>query len=101
MAVDLRRNSPTFGKYVGVILSEFNKYMLYIPRGFAHGFLVLSDVAEVVYKVDNIYAPDYEGGLIWNDPELKIPWPIEKPILSSKDQKWPTLKMLIERNEVF
>ena len=101
VAVDLRKNSPTFGKYVGVILSEHNKYMLYIPRGFAHGFLVLSDEAEVVYKVDNVYAPDHEGGLIWNDPDVNIPWPIDNPILSQKDQKWPTLKELIERGELF
>ena len=101
VAVDLRRNSPTFGKYVSVILSEYNKYMLYIPRGFAHGFLVLSDVAEVVYKVDNEYAPEYEGGVIWNDPDLNIPWPIDNPILSEKDKKWPTLKELIERGETF
>ena len=101
VAVDLRKNSPTFGKYVGVILSEYNKYMLYIPRGFAHGFLVLSGEAEVVYKVDNEYAPHSEGGLIWNDPDVNIPWPIEDPVLSEKDQKWPTLKELIERDDLF
>ena len=101
VAVDLRKNSPTFGEYVGVLLSEFNKYQLYIPKGFAHGFVVLSDVAEVVYKVDNVYAPDYEGGLIWNDPDVNIQWPIEDPIVSPKDQKWPTLRELIERNELF
>ena len=101
VAVDLRKNSPTFGEYVGVLLSEYNKYMLYTPRGFAHGFVVLSDVGEVVYKVDNIYAPDYEGGLIWNDPDVNIQWPIEDPIVSPKDQKWPTLKELIERDELF
>ena len=101
VAVDLRRDSHTFGKYVGVILSEFNKYMLYIPRGFAHGFLVLSDEAEIVYKVDNLYAPNHEGGLIWNDPDVGIKWSIDNPILSQKDQKWPTLKELIERDELF
>jgi len=101
VAVDLRKNSPTFGKYIGVILSEYNKYMLYVPRGFAHGFLVLSGEAEVVYKVDNEYAPDYEGGLIWKDPDVNIPWPIEDPILSEKDQKWPTLRELMERDELF
>lgn len=101
VAVDLRRNSPTFGKYVAVILSEFNKYMLYIPRGFAHGFLVLSDEAEVIYKVDNEYAPEYECGLIWNDPDVGIDWPIDNPILSEKDKRWPTLKELVERGEVF
>jgi len=101
VAVDLRKDSPTFGEYVGVILSEYNKYQLYIPRGFAHGFVVLSDVAEVAYKVDNVYAPDYEGGLIWNDPDVDIQWPIEDPILSEKDKKWPTLKELIQRGELF
>jgi len=101
VAVDLRRNSPTFGKWVGVILSEFNKWQLYIPRGFAHGFVVLSDVADVVYKVDNVYAPDHEGGIIWNDPELGIDWPVDEPIVSEKDKKWPTLKGAIERGWVF
>ena len=101
VAVDLRRNSPTFGKWVGMILSEYNKYQLYIPRGFAHGFLVLSDVAEVVYKVDNVYAPDYEAGIIWNDRSINIQWPIDKPILSQKDQKWPTLKEAIDRGWIF
>ncbi|HIP89513.1 MAG TPA: dTDP-4-keto-6-deoxy-D-glucose epimerase, partial [Thermococcus paralvinellae] len=74
---------------------------LYIPRGFAHGFLVLSDVAEVVYKVDNVYAPNYEAGIIWNDRSINIQWPIDNPILSQKDQKWPTLKEAIERGWVF
>ena len=96
VAVDLRKNSPTFGKYAGVILSEDNKYQLYIPGGCAHGFLVLSDVAEVIYKVDNVYAPDHEGGLIWNDPDVNIPWPSDNPILSQKDQKLPTLRELTE-----
>ena len=96
VAVDLRKNSPTFGKYVSVILSEYNKYQLYVPRGCAHGFLVLSDAAEVIYKVDNVYAPGYEGGLIWNDPEVNIPWPNDNPSLSPKDKSWPTLKELIE-----
>ncbi|MCD6099189.1 MAG: dTDP-4-dehydrorhamnose 3,5-epimerase [Candidatus Marinimicrobia bacterium] len=101
VAVDLRKKSPTFGKYVGVTLSEFNKHQLYIPRGFAHGFVVLSEVAEVIYKVDNVYAPDYEGGLIWNDPDVGIKWPVKDPIVSLKDQKWSTLRELIERNELF
>lgn len=97
--VDLRKDSPTFGKYVGVILSEYNKYQLYIPRGCAHGFLVLSDVAEIFYKADSIYAPDHEGGLIWNDSDVNIPWPSDNPILSQKDQKWPTLRELIENKK--
>ncbi len=101
VAVDLRRNSPTFGKWVGAVLSEENKHMLYIPRGFAHGFVVLSDVAEVIYKVDNVYAPEYERGLIWNDPDVGVEWPIKNPVLSEKDRSWPTLKELIEKGDVF
>ena len=101
VAVDLRKKSSYFGKYIGVILSEFNKHLLYIPRGFAHGFVVLSNEAEVVYKVDNIYAPDYESGLIWNDMDINIQWPIDEPVISEKDGKWPTLKELKEREELF
>jgi len=101
VAVDLRKKSSYFGKYIGVILSEFNKHLLYIPRGFAHGFVVLSDEAEVVYKVDNIYAPDYESGLIWNDMDINIQWPIDEPVISEKDGKLPTLKELKEREELF
>jgi len=100
VAVDIRRDSPTFGKYVSVILSEHTKEILYIPRGFAHGFEVLSETAEVVYLVDNLYAPQAEGGIIWNDESLNIKWPIRNPILSEKDKKWPTLKELIEKGEI-
>jgi len=101
VAVDLRKNSPTFGKYVSVNLSEDNKYQLYIPGGCAHGFLVLSDDTEVIYKVDNVYAPDHEGGLIWNDPDVNIPWPSDNPVLSQKDQQLPRLRELVERGEVY
>ena len=101
VAVEKKKNSPTFGKWVGVILSEHNKYQLYIPRGFAHGFVVLSAAAEVVYKVDNIYAPGYEAGVIWDDPDIGIDWPVDDPIVSEKDRKWPTLRELIEREELF
>ncbi len=97
VAIDLRKNLSTFGKYVGVNLSEENKYQFHIPRGCAHGFLVLSDVAEVIYKVDNVYAPNHESGLIWNDPDVNIPWPIDNPALSQKDQKLPMLRGVIER----
>jgi len=100
VAVDLRKDSPTFGKYVSVNLSEDNKYQLYIPGGCAHGFLVLSDAAEVIYKVDNVYAPEYEEGLIWNDPEVNIPWPNDNPSLSPKDQKLPTLRELIKKDKL-
>jgi len=101
VAVDLRKSSSHFGKYVATILSEYNKYQLYIPRNFAHGFVVLSGEAEIVYKVDNIYSPDYESGLIWNDPDINIQWPVDNPIISEKDKGLPTLKELRERNELF
>lgn len=99
VAVDIREGSATFGKYVGVRLSEENKKMFYIPRGFAHGFLVLSDEAEFCYKVDNIYDPSGEGGLAWDDPDVNIEWPkIDgEVILSDKDQKHPSLKELKEK----
>lgn len=94
VAVDIRSGSPTRGKWVSLSLSESNRKMLYVPRGFAHGFLTVSDVAEVQYGVDNVYAPDHEGGLVWNDPELAIDWPIKRPILSEKDRAWPRLSQL-------
>ncbi|HJH27261.1 MAG TPA: dTDP-4-dehydrorhamnose 3,5-epimerase [Methanophagales archaeon] len=100
VAVDLRRDSQAFGRYVGVNLSEENKYQLYVPKGFAHGFLVLSKSAEVFYKVDNVYAPDYEGGLIWNDSEVNIKWPNDNPVLLEKDKGWLTLKELTEKDEL-
>ena len=100
VAVDLRRDSQAFGRYVGVNLSEENKYQLYIPKGFAHGFLVLSKSAEVFYKVDNVYAPDYEGGLIWNDSEVNIKWPNDNPVLLEKDKGWLTLKELTDKDEL-
>ena len=111
VAVDLRRQSPTFGRHFGIELSDENKTQLYIPRGFAHGFLVLSDIAEFCYKVTDFYHPGDEGGLAWNDPEIDIKWPHvlgEYPgnadvtyytlddgtplNLSDKDQKWVGLK---------
>lgn len=86
VAVDIRKNSSTFGKYVSVILSEENKNQLYIPRGFAHGFEVLSDEAEVIYSVDNAYSKESESGIKWNDQKINIKWPIKSPILSTKDK---------------
>ena len=94
VAVDIRKNSPTLGKYVSAILSEENKNMLYIPRGFAHGFEAISDKAEVVYSVDNVYSKESESGIVWDDYEIKIAWPIKKPLLSEKDKKWPGLSQL-------
>jgi len=92
VAVDIRKGSPTYGRWVGVVLSSENKRLLYIPPGFAHGFCVLSDVAEVLCKVTEEYAPECEAGIIWNDPGIGIEWPIKHPIISSKDAQWPTLR---------
>lgn len=86
VAVDLRRDSPTFGRWVGEILSEQNKRQLWVPEGFAHGFVVLSESADFLYKTTNYYAPEHERCIIWNDPELGIDWPMEAaPVLSTKD----------------
>ena len=89
VAVDLRRNSPTFGQHVMVELSGENKRQFFIPRGFAHGFLVLSDEAIFTYKVDNVYAPQAEASILWNDEQLSIDWPLEENqlLLSEKDKK--------------
>ncbi len=94
VAVDIRKSSPTFGKHVMVELSEDNKRQFFIPRGFAHGFLVLSQEAVFTYKVDNPYAPQHEAGIRWNDPELAIEWPIEAAAVqtSEKDLKQPLLR---------
>ena len=94
VAVDLRKSSPTFGQHVMVELSEDNKRQFFIPRGFAHGFLVLSDEAIFTYKVDNVYAPQAEAGVCWNDPALNIQWSIApKDVLTSdKDLRQPLLK---------
>jgi dTDP-4-dehydrorhamnose 3,5-epimerase len=95
VAVDLRKDSETYGKWVGITLSEDNKKQLFIPKGFAHGFVVLSDIAEFVYKCTDFYNPDDEGGIQWNDPEIGIDWPIDgidNLILSEKDQHWKPLK---------
>jgi len=91
VAVDLRKDSKTYGKWVGVILSEDNKKMFMIPRGFAHGFVVLSDSAEFTYKCDDFYHPEDDGGIMWNDPDINIKWPdVGKIELSEKDKKHPT-----------
>ncbi len=94
VAVDLRRNSPTYGKWEGILLSEENKKQFYVPEGFAHGFVVLSDDAEFTYKCTDFYDPEDEGGILWNDPSIAIDWPIDtnEVILSEKDKKWKTLK---------
>jgi dTDP-4-dehydrorhamnose 3,5-epimerase len=92
VAVDLRETSSTYGKWIGIILSEKNRKQFFIPRGFAHGFLVLSDYAEFAYKCDQLYHPEDEGGLMYNDPEIAIDWPdIGEIMLSDKDAKHPNL----------
>lgn len=91
VAVDLREGSKTFGKWHGVVLSAENRKQFYIPKGFAHGFYVLSDVAEFAYKCSDFYHPNDEGGIAWNDPEIGVEWPLpedEPPILSDKDTRW-------------
>ena len=93
VAVDLRKGSETYGKYVGVILSENNKRMFMIPRGFAHGFVVLSEKATFCYKCDELYHPEDEDGIMWNDPDVGIVWPYnDEPLLSEKDKLHKSLK---------
>jgi dTDP-4-dehydrorhamnose 3,5-epimerase len=96
VAVDIRKASPTFGQWVGTELSADNHALLYIPEGFAHGFAVISDIAEVEYKVTSEYSPEHERGIAWNDPELAIDWPINNPIVSNKDLQLPLLQHLFE-----
>ena len=101
MAVDLRKNSPTFGQYYGVILDCEKQNQFYVPEGFAHGFYVLSDTAIFAYKCTDFYHPNDEGGLLWNDPEIGIEWPIEEGMeltISDKDQKWTGIKEFNESN---
>lgn len=94
VAVDIRKESQFFGKYVAVELSEENKQMLFIPKGFAHGFQVLSKEADILYVADNIYSPSCENGIIWNDVTLNIEWPVVNPKLSGKDKRYSSLKDL-------
>lgn len=93
VAVDLRKGSNTYGKYIGAILSEENRKLFFIPKGFAHGFLVLSNTAKFEYQVDDVYDPGYEGGIMYNDPDIGIEWPYKGELdLSPKDKKHPSLK---------
>lgn len=89
--LDIRRSSPTYGQWVGVILSEHNKRQLLIPKGFAHGFCTLVPNTQVLYKVDEYYSPEHDRGILWNDPALAIDWPVSEPLLSDKDRQHPTL----------
>lgn len=91
VAVDIRRGSPTFGGWAGAVLSAENKHQIYLPKGFAHGFLVLSEEAEFLYKCSDFYDPASERGIHWADPELGIEWPLSDPILSPKDRGYPRL----------
>lgn len=92
VAVDIRSSSPAFGQWVAEIISAQNKKQLFVPAGFAHGFCVLSDTAEFIYACTDYYHPQSERGIAWNDPDLAIPWPVQKPILSEKDTHYPRLK---------
>lgn len=96
VAVDVDPKSPTFGRYVGVELSDDNHRQIWIPPGYAHGFCVLSALADFEYKCTDLYFPEDEGGVIWNDPDVAIPWPISAPRLSDKDTRNPTLRDLIQ-----
>lgn len=92
VAVDIRKTSPTFGKWYGERLSGEEPKQLYIPPGFAHGFCVLSDSADFMYKCTNLYAPEDERGVLWNDPDIRIKWPVSEPLLSTKDMQFLALK---------
>jgi len=95
VAVDIRENSPTFGKWVGEILSADNKRQIWIPPGFAHGFLVLSEYAEFLYKTTDYYAPEFERGILWNDPDVAVAWPLNgAPLLSAKDTQSPQFRQI-------
>ncbi len=91
VAVDIRKGSPTFGKWAGAYLSDENKHQIYVPEGFAHGFVALSDFADVIYKCTDFYTPGDERGIYWADSSINIDWPVKAPILSDKDQENPRL----------
>ncbi len=95
VAVDIRPQSATFGKWFGHRLSDTNNRQLYIAAGLAHGFCVLSETAHVAYKCTDYYAPEHEGGILWSDPDIGINWPVDKPLLSEKDQNYPRLRDLL------
>lgn len=92
IGIDIRKGSPFYGKWVGVELSEENSLMIYVPPGFAHGFLVLSESAEISYKCTKEYSPEHDRGIIWNDPDIAAEWPMGEPLLSGKDARLPRLK---------
>ena len=92
VAIDIRRGSPNYGRWTGVELSEENRHLLYLPPGFAHGFQVMSDSADVMYKCTQEYSPADDRGIIWNDPDINIAWPLQSPLLSEKDKKHPLFR---------
>jgi len=96
VAVDIRKDSPTYGKWVGEVLSDNNKHQLFIPNGFAHGYYVMSETAEIIYKCSEIYHPEDERGIRWDDPDIRVEWPGNSPVLSKKDQILPFLKNIHE-----
>jgi len=94
VVVDIRRGSPTFGKWAGKYLSDDKSRQIFIPEGFAHGFCVMSEYAVFIYKCSDFYARECEGGILWSDPDLDIRWPVENPLVSEKDMQLPRLKDL-------
>ena len=101
VAIDLRRESSTFGQWASAILSEANHQMFLVPKGFGHGFLVLSETVDFLYKTSDFYAKSYERGIAWDDPEIGIDWPVQTPILSGRDQHQPSLAEMLARGELF
>lgn len=93
--VDIRRDSKTYGQWEAVELTAQNQKAIYIPKGFAHGFCTLAERSVALYKVDSFYTPEAEGGLRWNDPDLRIPWPVESPMVSAKDSQWPLFREFV------
>jgi len=98
VAVDIRRESETYGQWYGVELNDENHFQLYIPPGYAHGFCALSDVVDFNYKCTDIYHPEDEYGIIWNDPTINVAWPVSSPVLSNKDKQFPPLDMIASKN---
>jgi dTDP-4-dehydrorhamnose 3,5-epimerase len=98
VAVDIRRGSPGFGKWTGQYLSDKNRRQIFVPEGFAHGFCVISETADVLYKTTDLYKPDDEYGVLWSDPTIRIDWPIKVPIVSDKDKQFPGLQDVPEQH---
>ena len=98
VVVDLRKGSPTFGKWESMIISESNNKMIYIPRGFALGMSTLTDNCTLLYKIDNYYAPESQGAIKWNDPDIRIIWPVKNPIISERDSKAMSFKEFVEKH---